>query len=114
MGIKCAVVDINAFGEVVLWEELISGGGQDRAQESAIIGLVAWYGVGKFAGKVRVAVEERDESSTRVLAWKMGEDNSCDIWVVDELVHEADACVVDDNNSVVALVGNLMMLAVCF
>lgn len=37
----------------------------------------------------------------------MGEDDSCDVRVVNELIHQSNSCVVNDNDSVVALVSDL-------
>ncbi len=55
-----------------------------------------------------LAVEELDECSAGVLAGEMGEDDGCDVGVLDPLVYETDAGVVDRYDGVVATRGDVL------
>jgi hypothetical protein len=41
------------------------------------------------------------------LTWQVSKNNGCNVRVVNELVNQSDTCVVDDHNSVAALICDL-------
>jgi hypothetical protein len=49
-----------------------------------------------------LTVEQLDERAARILTREMGEDDSCDVGVLNPLVYEADASVVDCYDGIIA------------
>lgn len=112
--VKVAVVDVDSLCEVGLGEVLEHAiKGNVGLQEVIVVGLVLGYRVRDASGGILPAVEEVDESPAAVLAWKMGEDDGCDVGVVRELVNETYAGVVEHNDSIGTLIGHVVDQAVC-
>jgi hypothetical protein len=99
---------VDAFGEVGLRVVAEEAFGLGRQEEIAVVCVFFGDGVGEFAGEVDVAVEKGDEGAAGILAGKVGEDDGFDVRVGFEAVDEADAGVVDYDNGVCALVGDVV------
>lgn len=77
--------------------------GDGGVEQFAVVGSLFGNGVGQAAGGGLRAVEDVDDALAGFLAGEVGEDDGCDVGVVDEAVDDADAGVVDYDLGVVAL-----------
>lgn len=84
--VEGAVVDEEALGEVVLREGTGLGAG---VEEGAEVFLGVRDGVGQAAAGVDVAVEDVDEGVAGFLAGQAGEEDGCDVGVVDPGVDDS-------------------------
>lgn len=111
--VKVAVVNVDSLGEVGLREVLEHAiKGNVGLQEVIVVCLVLGYRVRDASGGVLLAVEKVDESPAAVLAWKVGEDDGCDVGVVHKLIHETYSGIVEHDDSVGALIGDVVDQAV--
>lgn len=102
LGVEGAVVDVDALVEGRLRELRVDAVGPRRVLQGSEVGLVARHRVRQLARRVDVAVEQRDQRPPRVLPGEVGEDEGCDVGVVDELVHEPHPGVVEYHDGVAA------------
>lgn len=111
--VKVAVVDVDSLGEVGLGEVLEHAiKGNVGLQEVIVVGLVLGYRVRDASGGILLAVEKVDQSPAAILAWQVGEDDGSDVGVVHELVDETYAGVVEHDDSVGALISDVVDQAV--
>lgn len=88
--VEGAVVDEEALGEVVLREGAGLGA---RVEQGAEVLLGVRDGVGEAAAGVDVAVEDVDEGVAGFLAGQAGEEDGCDVGVVDPGVDDSCSCL---------------------
>ncbi len=85
-----------------MWEQLILSFRKTRLAAVCVIALVLGNCVGEFSRERLLSIEELDKGSTGILARKVGKDDGCDVGVLDPLIYQSDARIVDRYNGVAA------------
>ena len=106
--VEASVVDQDALGEVVLREVLVDALRQGGAGHVAVVRGVMGNGVWQSSGEVLLAVEKRDQGFAGRLAGHVSIHNSGDVFHVYPGVDEAGPGVVDDDDGVAALHGDVL------
>ena len=104
------VISKDTLGKVRLGEVLIfmRSHGQISLESDTIVSLVLSDGVRKATRGVLVAIQQRDKGFATVLTGKVGEDDSRDVGMTNEAIDKASTSVVQDDNSVGTLVGDVV------